>query len=190
MAKPDGPVGVFVAAFDSEDQADKAMESAKFLEERTLMLDIYDHAKAVRHPDGKVEIRHAGDVKGGAKKGLIAGAILGVIFPPSIIVTGAVAAAGGAAYEKMRKSSVFSSGGLKEAAEMMKPGRTAIVIITDPQHMETLKETMPSAVATASHVFESLDAEAVREWINTLPGSADAPAPATGATEAGGAAQA
>jgi uncharacterized membrane protein len=174
MAKPDGPVGVFVAAFDSEDQADKALESIKFLEERTLMLDVFDHAKAVRHPDGKVEIRHQSDTKSGAKKGLIAGAILGVIFPPSIIVTGAVAAGAGAAYEKMRKSSVFASDQMKDAAEMMRPGRSAIVVVTNPQHLETLKETVPSAVATASHVFESLDAEAIREWINTLPEGAQA----------------
>ena len=108
------------------------------------------------------------------RRDLIAGAILGVIFPPSIIVTGAVAAAGGAAYEKVRSSSVFGKGQLKDAAEMMKPGRSAIVVITDPQHMDTLKETVPSAVATASHVFESLDAESIREWINTLPEQAQA----------------
>jgi uncharacterized membrane protein len=174
MAKPDGPVGVFVAAFDTEEQADKALEAIKFLEERTLMIDVFDHAKAVRHPDGKVEIRHASDAKSGAKKGLIAGAVFGVIFPPSIIVTGAVAAAGGAAYEKMRNKSVFGKGNLQDAAEMMKPGRSAIVVITNPQHLETLKETVPSAVATASQVFESLDAEAIREWIDTLPGEVQA----------------
>ncbi len=183
MAKPDGPVGVFVAAFDSEEQADKALESIKFLEERTLMIDVFDHAKAVRHPDGKVEIRHASDAKSGAKKGLIAGAIFGVIFPPSIIVTGAVAAGAGAAYEKMRNKSVFGSDQMKEAAEMMRPGRSAIVVVTNPQHLETLKETVPSAVATASQVFDSLDAESIREWINTLPEGAQAQAGATAEQE-------
>jgi uncharacterized membrane protein len=171
MTKPEGPVGVFVASFDSEDLADKALKAIEQLQSRTLMLTVFDHAKVVRHEDGRIEVRPAHGARGGAKTGLVVGAIVGVIFPPSLIVTGAAGAAAGAAVGKARKGT-FDRDFLERMGGFMKPGRTAIVVITAAQHMATLADTVPSAVHTFSHTFGEMDADAVKEWISSIPSQA------------------
>ena len=168
MTKPEGPVGVFVASFESEDLADKALKSIEQLQSRTLMLTVFDHAKVVRHEDGRVEVRPAHGARGGATTGLVVGAIVGVLFPPSVIVSGAVGAAAGGAIGKAREGT-FDRDFLEQMGGSLHPGRTAIVVITAPQHMETLAETVPSAVHTFSHTFGELDADAVKEWISSIP---------------------
>jgi uncharacterized membrane protein len=171
MTKPEGPVGVFVASFDSEDLADKALKSIEELQSRALMLTVFDHAKVVRDKDGRIEVRPAHGARGGAKTGLVVGAIVGVIFPPSLIVTGAAGAAAGAAVGKARKGA-FDRDFLERMGGSMEPGRTAIVVITAAQHMETLADSVPGAVHTFSHTFGEMDADAVKEWISSIPSEA------------------
>jgi uncharacterized membrane protein len=167
MAEPDGPIGVFIAVFESESTADKAMNAIEDLERRGLMLDIYDHAKVVRDADGKIHVHAGRSVRRGAGAGLGIGALVGLVFPPALIATSVVGAAGGAVWSKL-KSETFDKPFLKDAAEEMLPGRTAIAVITQGQHMDTLKETVPSAVRTASHVFPELNEQAVQEWVGSL----------------------
>ena len=171
MTKPEGPVGVFVASFESEDLADKALKAIEQLQSRTYLLDVYDHAKVIRREDGKIKVESAHGAGGGAKTGLVVGAIVGVLFPPSLIVTGAAGAAAGAAVGKAREGT-FDHDFLEQMGGSMQPGRTAIVVITAPQHMETLADTVPSAVHTFSHAFGEMDAEAVKEWIASIPSQA------------------
>jgi uncharacterized membrane protein len=166
-------VGVFIAVFDSEDTADQAMKAIEDLERRGLMLDIYDHAKVVRDADGKIHVHSGRSLGKSTGAGLGVGALLGLVFPPAFIATTVVGAAGGAVWSKLKKET-FDKPYLKDAAEEMLPGRTAIAVITEGQHMETLKETVPSAVRTASHVFPELNEESVREWVGSLAPAARA----------------
>ena len=179
MAKPDGPVGVFVAVFDSEDTADRALKSIDELDHQGLMMDIFDHAKVVRDSNGKVEVKLAHGAHKGAKTGLAVGALVGLVFPPAFFAVAAVGAASGAAIGAV-KDDAFDKKFLSGLGEYMVPGRTGIIVITEPQHMETLKETVPSAVRTTSHTFNSLDESAIREWASSIPAQAaaqDAAAP-------------
>src|SRR6187551_3534016 len=82
MAEPDGPIGVFIAVFESESTADKAMKAIEDLERRGLMLNIYDHAKVVRDTDGKIHVHGGRSVGKGAGAGLGVGALVGLVFPP------------------------------------------------------------------------------------------------------------
>jgi uncharacterized membrane protein len=170
MAKPDGPVGVYVAVFDSEDKADTGLRSIGGLKGDSLLLDVFDHAKVVRREDGKIEVRRLHDSKQGAKGGLAVGALLGFVFPPSILVGGAVGAAGGALVSKARRHT-FDRGFLTDMGEYLQPGRAAIIVITEPQHMETLSESIPEPVWETSHAFESADSASIKEWIESLPAS-------------------
>jgi uncharacterized membrane protein len=167
MPKPIGPVGVFVAVYGSEEEADAALKEVESLSHKNLMLDIYDQAKVVRRDDGKVEVRPAHGTRSGAKAGAVAGAVIGLIFPPSILVAGAVGAAGGAGIRKL-KPTTLEKGFLGDLGEAMQTGRTAVVIITDAQHLETISEYVPRPLKSASQAFATNDSDEIREWLSSL----------------------
>jgi uncharacterized membrane protein len=60
-------------------------------------------------------------------KGAVAGAIVGVLFPPSIIVSAAVGAGGGALVSRMTRS--LNRGQVKELGEALDSGEVAIIVV-------------------------------------------------------------
>jgi len=175
--KADGPIGVFVAVYDAEATADAALKSVDDLSKRHgVEVDIYDQAKVTRKEDGSVEVRTSQDVRHTARDGAAVGALFGLLFPPSIIVWGAVGGAAGAAWNKVRDQGFVDRGFLSGVGDEMTPGRSAIMVVTEPQHLATLAETVPTPLRTAEHTFESADAGAVREWIGSLPSQPQAQA--------------
>jgi len=168
MTKRDRPVGVFVAVFDNETKADAALKSIEWLERRALLLDVFDRAKVMRRSDGRIEVGRLHDPRHAAKSGLAVGALLGVAFPPSILVGAAVGSATGALVGAVRHHT-FEHGFLTRMGDQLRPGRAAIVAITEPQHMETLSESIPTPVWELSHAFESDDSATIKRWIESLP---------------------
>jgi uncharacterized membrane protein len=167
MPSPHGPVGVFVAVYDSEDLADAALEEVRSLEHRLLMLDVYDQAKILRRADGKVEVHPAHGTRKGAKRGLVAGAVVGLVFPPSLLVTGALGAAGGAGIGKLR-SGTLKERFLGDLGTALQPGRAAVVIITDAHQLETVSEFVPPPLSAASQAFATGDSDEIRGWLTSL----------------------
>src|SRR4051812_1818512 len=103
-AVSDGATTLFVADFNDTDTAQGAYEALRSIEDgRTLAIDGVIVVK--RDADGTLEIQKATDhsSKRGMKWGLVGGAVLGVLFPPSIIGSAAVLGAGGAALGKARQ---------------------------------------------------------------------------------------
>ena len=167
MARTHGPVGVFVAVFDTDHKADTALKAIDWLERRALLLDVYDRAKVERHTNGGIEVVRAHDPKRGAKAGMAVGALIGLVFPPSILVEAAVGGAAGAVWGKTRHHT-FEHDFLKRMGEHLQPGQSAIVVITAPQHMETLSESVPTPIWESSHAFETDDGDTIKEWIESL----------------------
>ena len=67
-------------------------------------IDLVDAAMLTKAADGKLNVVETTELtaKGGAKRGAIAGAVLAVIFPPSLIASALVGGAAGAAWGKLR----------------------------------------------------------------------------------------
>ncbi len=178
MTKVEGPIGVFVASFDSEDTAERALKAIRGLHTRTLVMDVFEDALVTRDQDGKVHVKESRGPGHAAKVGLAAGALVGLLFPPSIIVTGAIGAAAGGVAGKL-SGELMGKGFLGQAGNQIEPGRSAIVVITEAQHMETLAESVPSALRTFSHTFESADPDEIKEWLESIRAQADAEAEAS-----------
>ena len=72
--------------------------------ERAGSINLIDGAVIVHKADGKVQFEETADPSGKkwAKRGAIAGGVVGLIFPPSIIGTAVVGAAGGGIWGKVR----------------------------------------------------------------------------------------
>src|SRR6478735_10739121 len=96
-------VEIFVAAFGTEPEAAAALKDFQSAH-RAGAIDLIDAAVIVHTADDKVHFEETADPSGKkwAKRGAIAGGIAGLIFPPSIIASAAVGAAGGGVWGKVR----------------------------------------------------------------------------------------
>ena len=100
-AVSDGARTLFIADFNDTAAAHEAYEALKSLEDgRHFAID--GVIVVNRDADGKLEIEKATDhsTKKGMKWGLVGGAALGLVFPPSIIGSAVALGAGGAALGK------------------------------------------------------------------------------------------
>ena len=114
---------VFVATYGSEDGAAAAAKDFQAAE-RDGAIDLLDAAVIVHTADGKVKFEETADPSGKkwAKRGAIAGGVVGLIFPPSIIVSAAVAGGAGGVWGKVRDKG-FKDEDLKEIGNSLSPVR-------------------------------------------------------------------
>ena len=116
------PREVFVAAYGSEDGADAALKDFRAMD-REGSIELIDAAVAVHRADGKVKIEETADPSGKTwgKRGAIAGGVVGLIFPPSIIAGALVGGAGGGIWGKVRDKG-FKDEDLKASARACRRG--------------------------------------------------------------------
>src|SRR3954469_238649 len=96
-------IQVFVASFGDEVQAGKVLEDFKAMD-REGSIELIDAAVVVHTAEGQVKIEETADPSGKkwAKRGAIAGGLVGLIFPPSIIATAAIGGGAGGIWGKVR----------------------------------------------------------------------------------------
>ena len=140
-----------VAVYDNDETAEKdwaALESAH--------LDIAD-AALVRSQDGEAKVLQR-QSRHGWGKGAVAGAVVGVLFPPSLLGAAVVGAGGGALVAKMTRS--LGRGKVKDLGEVLDSGSMAIVVVEPAESSPIVTSTLVSAknIATAP----SADADEIR----------------------------
>jgi uncharacterized membrane protein len=135
----DNPVEVFLAAFDNEQQAGEALKEFRAMD-REGSIELIDAAVVVRRADGKVSFEETADPSGKkwAKRGAIAGGVVGLIFPPSIIASTAVGAGAGGIWGKIRDKG-FKDEDLKAVGESLQPSTSAIIAIAEDRMIERLQ---------------------------------------------------
>ncbi|HMD12370.1 MAG TPA: hypothetical protein VKG90_08550, partial [Marmoricola sp.] len=92
----DNTLQVFVATFSDEVQAASALQDFRAMD-REGSIELIDAVVVVRDAEGKVRYEETADPSGKrwAKRGAIAGGLVGLLFPPSIIAGAVVGGAGG-----------------------------------------------------------------------------------------------
>src|SRR3954470_13776693 len=132
----DKTLEVFVAAYSNETSAGVALDDLKSME-RAGSIKLVDAALVVRDTEGKVHFEETADPSGKklAKRGAIAGGLVGLIFPPSIIASGVVGGAAGGVWGKVRDKG-FKDEELKEIGEQLPPGSSALVVIAQDKVIE------------------------------------------------------
>jgi uncharacterized membrane protein len=94
-------------------------------------LGAYDVAVISKQADGKVHVhKHEKSTQYGAWKGVAAGAALGVIFPPSILVSATALGAAGGVVGHFRKG--LKRDDMTEMGEALKPGEAALLVVAGP----------------------------------------------------------
>lgn len=150
---------VFVAAFPSEDEAGTALKDFQTMD-REGSIDLIDAAVVVHTAEGKVHFKETADPSGKqwAKRGAIAGGLVGLIFPPSILGAAAVGAAGGGIWGKVRDKG-FKDDDLRRAGESIPEGSSAIIAIAEDRVLERLERGIEGYRKISRHAL-SADASA------------------------------
>ena len=167
-AVSDGARTLFVADFDDTETAWEAYEALKSVEDgRHVAIDGVVVVK--RDADGALEVQKATDhsTKKGLKWGLVGGAALGILFPPTLIGSAAVLGGAGAALGKARQ--LHHKSQLAERLEYaVAPGHSGIVaIVSDPAAVE-----IRAALERANAVVESALDDVVAKDIKALAADA------------------
>ncbi len=163
-AVSDGATTLFVADFNDTTMAWEAYEALKSVEDgRHVAID--GVVVVTRDADGALEVQKATDhsTKKGLTWGLVGGAALGILFPPSLLGSAAVLGGTGAAIGKARQLHHRSQ--LAERLEYaVAPGHSGIVaMVSDPGALE-----IRAALRGANAIIESALDDVVAKDIKAL----------------------
>src|SRR3954453_14651432 len=149
----DKTLEVFVAAYSNETSAGVALDDLKSME-RAGSIKLVDAALVVRDTEGKVHFEETADPSGKklGKRGAIAGGLVGLIFPPSIIAGAVIGGATGGVWGKGRDKG-FKDEELKEVGESLPPGSSAIIAIAEDKVVERLLAGLDGYDRVTQHVL-------------------------------------
>ena len=124
----DNPVFLYVGEYDSVEDAKADLEELKELHSEHVV-GTYDAAVITKNEEGKVKIvdKIEKPTQHGGWAGLAVGAALGLIFPPSILVSGLVGAGAGALIGHLEGG--MSRSDLKEIGDSLERSEAALIVV-------------------------------------------------------------
>jgi len=145
---------VFVAGYSDEGGARSALETLQEMD-KAGSIEIIDAAVISKDMEGKVKVVETAELtpKKGAGKGAIVGGVLAVIFPPSLLAGVILGGGIGALVGKFTDKGLFDNTELKEAAEELPNGSSAIVAVVEDKWVQQL--------ATAIEGYDKLSQNAL-----------------------------
>jgi uncharacterized membrane protein len=151
MAKPDA-VFIYIGTYPSEAAARDDYDVVKDLH-ATGAVGTYDAAVVTKDGSGKVHVnKDEMATRHGAWGGAAVGAVVGILFPPSLIVGAAVGAAaggvGGHVWRGMSRSDV------KELGDVIDDGQAARVIVGESEMEQAVEK---AGLKAEKHVAKELD---------------------------------
>jgi len=170
-------VQVFVAAFGNETQAGVALKDFRAMD-REGSIDLIDAVVLVHDANDKVHFEETADPSGKkwAKRGAIAGGLVGLIFPPSIIAGAAIGAVGGGVWGKIRDKG-FKDEDLKAIGESLDPGTSAIIAIAEDKVIERLETGLQGYNKIARHALSAEAAATITAEVEAAPEDEPKPKP-------------
>lgn len=158
------PVELVVAAFRDERTADQALKALKQAR-REGLIGIKNAAVLVKDEGGKLRIKETGDMTGrrGSVLGGAAGAVVGLIAGPALVVPAAVGALIGGLSAKLRDAG-FPDAKLRQIGEGLQPGSSAIIAVVEHRWVAQVEQAMADAAgevivaALQEDIAQQLDA--------------------------------
>jgi uncharacterized membrane protein len=131
---------VFVGVYNSKEDAEADYDVLKDLH-RQKVVGSYDVAVISKDDDGKVHVsKHEKPTQHGAWSGLGVGALIGVIFPPSVVAMGALGAVTGGLIGHFRHGMPRSD--MKELGEALEEGQASLVVIGEDKLDEAVAKEL------------------------------------------------
>jgi uncharacterized membrane protein len=150
-----------VAVYTDQRLAEQDWDAMETASKSEGGIDLADAALIRRNLDGTITTLRQQSHHGWGK-GAIAGAFVGIIFPPSLIGSAVVGAAGGGIIAKLTRK--ISRSDVKDLGDVMDQGDVDLVVITDTDSVKQLVDLLEGATKTMSK--DSASADEVREALN------------------------
>jgi uncharacterized membrane protein len=165
----DSTMEIFVAAYGSEQGAGAALKDFQAAQ-RAGAIDLIDAAVIVHTAEGKVKFEETADPSGKkwAKRGAIAGGVVGLIFPPSIIASAVVAGGAGGIWGKIRDKG-FKDEDLRAIGDSLPPGSSAIIAIAEDRMVEQLERGLAGYERIARHAVSAEGATVIMAEVEDAP---------------------
>ncbi len=135
---------LYAGEYDSVEDAKADLELLKDLHSEKFV-GTYDAAVLTKNEEGKVEVvdKIEKPTQHGGWAGLAVGAAIGLIFPPSVLVSGLVGAGAGALIGHLRGG--MSNSDLKELGEMLDRSEAALIVVGEETIERGVRETIKHA---------------------------------------------
>ena len=135
----ENPMFLYVGEYESVDDAKADLDALKELH-REHAVGTYDAAVVTKNEEGKVRIvdKIEKPTQHGGWAGLAVGAAIGLIFPPSILVSGLAGAGAGALIGHLRGG--MSRDDLKEIGEMLDESEAALIVVGEATIERAIEE--------------------------------------------------
>ena len=153
----DDRVFVFVATYSGTEDAQADYGVVRRLHSEGV-IGTYDAAVVDKDDEGNVHVHlHEKPTQYYAWAGLVGGALVGILFPPSMIVAELAGAAVGSAVGAGHLWRGMSRSDMKELGEALDEGEAALVVVGEDKLEEVLKKELNRAGRTYE---KQIDAEA------------------------------
>jgi uncharacterized membrane protein len=151
----DRPIFIYEAVY--ADRADAYADYDILLElHAEKLVGTYDVALIAKDAEGKVHVeKHEKPTQHGAWGGIAVGAVVGILFPPSVIGAAAVGGLVGGVGGHLRKG--MSRGDAKELGELLEGGQAALIVVGESRVEEQLDKALTRAEKS---IEKEIDADA------------------------------
>src|ERR1017187_1280114 len=151
MAKPDA-VFIYIGTYPSEAAAQADYEVVKD-RHAAGAVGTYDASVVTKDDSGKVHVnKDESATRHGAWGGAAVGALVGILFPPSIIATAAVGAAVGGVGGHLWKG--MSRADVKEFGDLIDEGQAALLIVGESKLQELVDK---AGLKAEKHIAKELN---------------------------------
>ena len=152
---------IFVATYSSEDDAQADYEVVKELYAADAIGN-FDAAVIRKDADGKVHVnKDETATRKGAWGGAAVGAVVGILFPPSILATAGVGALAGGLGGHFLKG--LSRKDVKELGEQLDSGEVALLVVGDWQLDKAIDKAFSRAIKKMDREVKSLERKQLEE---------------------------
>jgi|SRR5215210_5504394 len=164
-AVSDNPMFMYAGEYENVDEAKADLKALKELHHEHIV-GTFDAAVITKNEEGKVKIvdKTEKPTQHGGWAGLAAGAAVGLIFPPSILVSGLLGAGAGALIGHLHGG--MSRSDLKDLGEMLDESEAALIVVgeatieraVEEQTRRAKKEMKKEVRANAKEIEKAIDA--------------------------------
>jgi uncharacterized membrane protein len=157
----DRPIFIYAATYGDRQAAEADYDSLLELHSAHLV-GTYDVAMITKDADGKVHVvKHEKPTQHGAWGGIAVGAVVGILFPPSVLGAAAVGGVVGGVAGHLRRG--ISRGDARELGELLDDGEAALIVIGESRVEEQLDKALTRAERSIEKEIDADSAEFKRE---------------------------